>query len=245
MLRRCNACNEFDKYLLKTTNPDTEFDKPVADIFLERMIDQYNQTALQSLQTSHKMEVFRQIKQQPGTEKYLNEVKICKHRMALTRLRLSAHNLEIETGRYNRTKPEERLCLHCKNNGKTEIEDEKHFLIRCPQYEKLRINLLPSDILNNNLLNDEQKMFKIMTHSKCQPSLAKFVYKALEDRKEYFEVFQTVQNVIQLVVEKAIPSSNNKMIYRSENSNISCHRPYEIINSCKNGMKVTLAKVRN
>ena len=53
----------------------------------------------------------------------------------MTKFRISAHSLRIESGRYER-KPnkenklikivrEERTCLYCNNN---DVEDEKHFL---------------------------------------------------------------------------------------------------------------------
>jgi hypothetical protein len=54
---------------------------------------------------------------------------------------MSAHSLRLETGRYER-KPnkenklikivrEERTCLYCNNN---DVEDEMHFLLKCPLY---------------------------------------------------------------------------------------------------------------
>jgi hypothetical protein len=46
-------------------------------------------------------------------------------RKLLTKFRISAHNLNIEKGRYIGTKVEDRICNLCKNN----IEDEVHFLI--------------------------------------------------------------------------------------------------------------------
>ena len=42
--------------------------------------------------------------------------------------------LKIETGRYDKEKPEERLCLWCSNA----IEDEKHFLLECNLYRSIR-----------------------------------------------------------------------------------------------------------
>ena len=47
-------------------------------------------------------------------------------RRNLTKLRISAHNLAIETGRYSRpieTPIEKRLCFHCK-----QVETEFHFI---------------------------------------------------------------------------------------------------------------------
>jgi hypothetical protein len=48
----------------------------------------------------------------------------------LSKIRLSAHSLAIETGRYNKpfTPAEERYCKYCLN----QVENEKHFLLYCP-----------------------------------------------------------------------------------------------------------------
>ena len=63
------------------------------------------------------------------------------HRYAFTKLRLSAHKLEIEMGRYapikNRKDPKNRICRFCKNG----CEDEEHFMVICPLYNKLRKDL--------------------------------------------------------------------------------------------------------
>ena len=63
------------------------------------------------------------------------------HRVALCKLRISAHTLAIERGRYTRpiTPLEERTCKHCHAN---KIEDEEHFLLECPKYDKSRESLL-------------------------------------------------------------------------------------------------------
>ena len=53
----------------------------------------------------------------------------------LKSVRVSNHNLMIETGRYNQTPHDKRLCPVCNSN---EIEDEIHFLCYCPKYFKLR-----------------------------------------------------------------------------------------------------------
>ena len=70
---------------------------------------------------------------------YLSHVTNTKYRVALTKLRISNHRLEVEMGRYR--KPyliyEQRICPVC-NAG---IENEKHFLIRCPLYDKYRKEL--------------------------------------------------------------------------------------------------------
>jgi hypothetical protein len=56
-------------------------------------------------------------------------------RKAITKLRLSAHKLQIECGRYQGTDRADRKCEHCDSN---DIEDEFHFVLTCPKYKELR-----------------------------------------------------------------------------------------------------------
>ena len=68
---------------------------------------------------------------------YLNLDNI-RHRTATTKLRISCHKLHIETGRYNRTPLEERICRHCNLNT---IEDEEHLVLECSLYNEERAEL--------------------------------------------------------------------------------------------------------
>ena len=56
---------------------------------------------------------------------------------SLCKLRVSAHRLMIEIGRYNKThlQRDERICKNC-DTGK--VEDEFHFLLECPNYSQER-----------------------------------------------------------------------------------------------------------
>jgi hypothetical protein len=53
----------------------------------------------------------------------------------LTQLRVSSHNLFIETGRYNNVARNMRLCTKC---NMSVIEGEYNFLLVCPFYSDLR-----------------------------------------------------------------------------------------------------------
>ena len=95
-----------------------------------------------------KMRTYVTFKQELRMETYLLEIKDFKLRRLLSRFRLSSHDLEIERGRY--LKPpvpaSERFCKTCQNNC---IEDEKHILVECQTYSKLRSDFfekLPRDI---------------------------------------------------------------------------------------------------
>ena len=54
------------------------------------------------------------------------------HKKAISRFRLSNHPLMIEKGRHLKIDRNERKCYFCKDD----IEDEKHFLIKCPLFYK-------------------------------------------------------------------------------------------------------------
>ncbi|MCO5548634.1 hypothetical protein L7F22_002094 [Adiantum nelumboides] len=55
-------------------------------------------------------------------------------RVAIGQLRVSSHQLEIESGRAARIPREARICRLCRQ----EVECESHFLCRCPHYMEIR-----------------------------------------------------------------------------------------------------------
>lgn len=61
-------------------------------------------------------------------------------RRCLTKIRTSAHKLEIETGRHKKTliKADQRICTHCDSQT---VEDEYHFLMVCPRFALQRAKL--------------------------------------------------------------------------------------------------------
>ena len=61
---------------------------------------------------------------------YLDNIKIKKYRFALTKFRLSSHQLEIETGKGKQ--PVKIPISDCKCKLCNTIEDEFHFLLECP-----------------------------------------------------------------------------------------------------------------
>ena len=65
-----------------------------------------------------------------------------------TKLRISAHDLEVERGRYKNLPRESRTCHWCKTSmGIDVIEDENHMLFTCDLYAKQRSKLITQ--LNN------------------------------------------------------------------------------------------------
>ena len=100
---------------------------------------------------SPKLEFYHTLKENFKRENYL-QIRNIRHRSALTKMRISSHNLQIERGRYEinpitkLSKPRnERICAHCNLIlGARVIEDEFHALIDCQLYNKQRLKLTNS-----------------------------------------------------------------------------------------------------
>ena len=127
-------------------------------------------------------------------EKYL-EIRNPKHRSALTKLRTSAHQLEIETGRYKNLDSLDRFCKYCEENQNDDelptlclpfyrpihIGDESHFLIDCPILSNLRAKL-PTNLQSALLNKDYSNIFNDLGMS---TRLGRFVHEAFEVRKKW------------------------------------------------------------
>ena len=86
-----------------------------------------------------KLQLHTSLKERPGFENYLNLPKK-KLRQAITKLRISAHKCLIETGRFDYSKRNERICpLRCDGIG-----DEMHYLTQCQNstISRTRVELL-------------------------------------------------------------------------------------------------------
>ena len=79
---------------------------------------------------------------------------------SLTRLRISAHTLEIERGRYKKLKIEEQLCKTC-----LKIEDEPHFLLDCNLFkinnDEIRL-FMEREVPNFNFMDIKQQFVFLM-----------------------------------------------------------------------------------
>ena len=110
---------------------------------------------------------------------YLDLIQVEKFRVALTRFRVSAHRLAVESGRWH--KPDkipynERKCQLCNC-----LEDEFHFLLECPLNSEIRKLYIkgyywkhPNMVKFIELLKSENE--------KTQRMLAIFIYKGFEKR---------------------------------------------------------------
>ena len=92
-----------------------------------------------NINVSSKLSFYRQFKTVFLKEPYLDLISNCKDRQNLTRLRISAHHLEIEKGRHKNVARENRTCAWCKFcMGQDIVENENHLLNECDLYAIIR-----------------------------------------------------------------------------------------------------------
>ena len=140
----------------------------------------------QTIGSGNKLRTYATFKKEFEYEQYLNFDLDFRKRREITKLRISAHRLEIELGRYqtkkNKIEAKDRLCTHCTLN---QVEDEKHILFSCPKYDCHR-----KDMFNNlfeifpglSTLNEDDQFCFIMKCNDC-------------------EVFKILSNMITKIIE--------------------------------------------
>jgi len=103
---------------------------------------------------SSALDVFREIKLNFEQSSYLRSMENTKYRNTSAKFRLSSHKLNIEVGRHNNIFRNERKCSLCNLN---DIEDEFHFLLKCPLYTAFKRQYIPKYFYTNT------NMFKYIT----------------------------------------------------------------------------------
>ena len=118
---------------------------------------QFRKSWENSIQTSSKMSFYRQCKTTFKKEAFSDLITNSKDRYNLTRLRISAHHLEIEKGRHRNIPQEDRSCARCELClGLNIIENENHLLNDCDLHASNR------KITTQKLLANESQF---MNHS--------------------------------------------------------------------------------
>lgn len=159
----------FSPQRLKTT---------VQNMLLKKFTQYWEQKI--NLETS-KLQFYKGVVQDFRAQAYIQATRNRHHRQALTKLRISAHTLEIERGRYRNVPRENRLCSCC-----DVVEDELHFLDKCRLYNKARQRL--------NQQTDCSKPSDLLVRDDQQPVLAKYVYNCFQQREKLTVPRQSVAN---------------------------------------------------
>ena len=184
-LNKIKLCfTENGMYNLLTIN-NTDITPYIHNRLYKRQVDIFNQLAFSRIaKPDSKLRTYNLIKKGIGLECYLCTIKNIKYRTALSKFRLSNHQLMIEVGRHKNISKLERFCPFC---SPLVVEDEIHFLINCPSYSGIRkeyydmcVELKP----NFPFYTDIQKFIFVMTNANLSVVLSKFIHLGMERRKE-------------------------------------------------------------
>ena len=152
------------------------------------------------IKTSRKLEKYAAVKSQFSRELYLDQVTKYNDRANLTRLRISAHRLEIETGRYKKILRENRVCPWCELVLDAKfIENEDHLTNVCDLYAPYRQKLLSKLNLiypSPNLFSTSTNFLQIISTSQSTPDdkqihaarlIARFLTNCLRSREHFLD----------------------------------------------------------
>ena len=139
---------------------DTLYNVPLPTIIQQQASLCYNQAWLNAINKNYdsskpkKLKTYANFKKSFGMENYLLCMKTKNKRRHLTKLRISAHHLPIEKGRYSRpvTPRDQRFCQSC---DMMSIGDEFHFLLVCPKHDEQRL-ILFDQLSKFTILSNEQ-----------------------------------------------------------------------------------------
>ena len=117
-------------------------------------------------------------------EKYLEVMINTEEREAISKIRLSNHDLMIEKGRHQKPviKKELRLCPFCKNK----VEYEHHFVLNCGTFSSIRNPVLKEiETVSPHFkyLRSQEKLIFLLTDEKALKLMGNFIHRAFTSRR--------------------------------------------------------------
>ena len=103
-------------------------------VFKQRLIDNFLQGRNAFFEASSKCCLYKFMVDNHHIQYYLTKSLSPQSVKYITMYRLCSDRLNIESGRFRQVSRNERLCVYCEN----EVEDEFHFILKCPKYSILR-----------------------------------------------------------------------------------------------------------
>ena len=133
-----------------------------------------------------KLRTYAKLKTDAKFEEYLNSVGNIMDRTALTKFRLSNHELMIEKGRHQGLDENQRTCPTCKNG----IESKQHFLMSCTTYRTHREKLM-ADVTEISPtftgMDENERLFFLLNEPCMSELIGKYINKTLLVRKFLLE----------------------------------------------------------
>ena len=157
----------------------------------------FNSLWKSELESFPKADTFRLFKDSVKFERYLDDIKIRKHRVSLAKFRVSDHCLMIEKGRHARPviSRESRFCPHCP----LIVESEEHFLTECPSYNRTAFFIdVGAKVPQFTDLDNHSKFIYLMSQEdrELTQELAVKVHRWLNSRREIEAQQKELENAL-------------------------------------------------
>ena len=138
----------------------------------------YQQNMLSRIQNTARGALYKHLVDNFTIQSYLQKSFNPTYRKYLSKFRPPAHSLSIEKGRYNNTNRRDRICNLCISS---DIEDEFHFILKCPIYNDLRVNYIKNYYYRRRSVF---KLFQLLSvnNVKIINNLGKYLYLASNRR---------------------------------------------------------------
>jgi hypothetical protein len=184
ILSRCNLshvwkCQRAENPHILSKKVKSELERQHSQVFF----NQLGSVTGRDGKSGNKLRTYNLLKSDYNIEPYLL-ARIPAHlKRAISKIRIGAHDLEVERGRWTKPKPvpaSDRFCRHCKTVAETEI----HFMIECPVYSQPRSDLLKNCPNMKNL--DTQALFTALFGARDEETIRQvgiFICRALNKRK--------------------------------------------------------------
>ena len=186
IINKKNWCYEVKTLLDRIGNENYFVNLDVIDLShaRERLFKLCKETWESQICHVAKLRTYNIYKQVYEIEPYVYKIQHRGKRSLLAQFRTGVLPLAIETGRYNSTPLEYRLCLLCNKNF---LEDEKHFLLHCELYTELRSNLIMSVLQIESLyyFKTENEKLKLLMSGELIKHTANFIYYAYNKRRSF------------------------------------------------------------
>jgi len=133
----------------------------------------------------NKLRTYKLLKNNFNTEKYVTCSHVPrKHKSAYTKFRCGVAPLRLETGRYDGTPLDLRICPLCK----LAVESEIHVMFHCQFYQNIREDVLPRAYeINTNFsnLSNEEKLVFMLSNENMMKISAKYCFMLLKARTNH------------------------------------------------------------
>ena len=159
--------------------------KDIHTAAFEKLKDIFHQESFLSINNQEsKLRTYGKLKTSIGMEKYLDVMVNTEEREAISKIRLSNHDLMIEKGRHQKPviNKELRLCPFCKNA----VEDENHFVLNCGTFSSIRnpvLREIEKVSPHYKYLWNQEKLIFLLTDENALKLMGNYLHRAFISRR--------------------------------------------------------------